>query len=147
MLFFLTYPLAACKSLSGHNKNTTVSNSVSLNAQQRQFVKKLKDIVNLKTRANVLKDCNTTREKVLAAIIKRYKELLRNMSNNGVKKTTKIKIKDLVREQRNVGSFTTSTNQRKRQISFKNGQLLSLDSSGRVYGSYATVGNTNNNSK
>ena len=144
VLFCITYPLAACKSLSSNNGNTTVSDTLSLNSQERLFMRKLKDIVNLKARANVFKDCNTTKVKILAEIIKRYKEILRKMSKKGARKPTRMKMKDLVREQKNVWAFTTSTNQRKRQISFKNGRLLSLNASGKVYGSHVTPRNVNN---
>jgi hypothetical protein len=147
VLFCITYPLAACKSLSSDSGNKTVSDPLSLNSQERLFVKKLKDIVNLKARANVFKDCNTTKAKILAEIIKRYKEILRNMAKKGVRKPVRMKIKELVREQSNVGAFTASTNQRKRQITFRNGQFLSLDTSGKVYGSFVTTGPKNNNSK
>ncbi|CAB4014467.1 fibroblast growth factor 1-like [Paramuricea clavata] len=135
VLFFITYPLSACKSLSSDNTTTTVSTNA---------VKKLKEIINLKERANLLKDCNTTKGKVLDEIIKRYKNILKNMSNNGVKKPTRLRIKDLVRGRNIVDSFTKPfTNQRKQKLSFKNGQFLSLDSSGRVNGTFVTDGNQN----
>ena len=73
------------------------------------------------------------------------------MSKNGVKKISmrKIKPKDLVQEQKITGRFSMSwTNQRKHQISFRNGQFLNMDSNGNVYGSPVTMANKNkNNSK
>ena len=67
------------------------------------------------------------------------------MSKNGVKKISKIKPKDLVQEQTITGRFSMSwTNQRKHQISFRNGQFLNMDSNGNVYGSPVTMANKNN---
>ncbi|XP_028411668.1 uncharacterized protein LOC114534410 isoform X2 [Dendronephthya gigantea] len=142
ILFFVMYPFAACKSPSSSSANTTGSGNTSLNAQGRQFLRRINEIINLKERANVLKQCNTTKDKVLAEIMKRYKKILKNMSNKGVKK---FRIKDFVREQKITGSFAiTSTNRRTRQISFKNGQFLHMDNAGVVKGSPVTAGNKNN---
>ena len=128
------YPLGAGKSLSINNTNMT--------ANDQQFIKSIEKIINLKARGHVLKDCNTTEVKILAEIIKRYRRILRNMSKNGLKR---IKPKDLVREQTIAASFSiSSTNQRKHQISFKNGQFLNMDRNGYIYGSSLTVANRNN---
>lgn len=115
-----------------------------MTASEQQFIKSMEKIINLKARGHVLKDCNTTEVKILAEIIKRYREILKNMSKNGVKRISRIKPKDLVREQTIAGSFLmSSTNQRKHQISFKNGQFLNMDSNGYIYGSPVTVANKN----
>ena len=140
------YPLGGCKSLASQKNNTTVSDNGSVNAQDKDaMIKKLESIVDLKARAHTFKECNTTKNKVLTEIVKRYKKILKNMSKNGVKKTSRVRVKDLVLERHISKGLTVSpTNKRTQQISFKNGQFLSMDSNGDVTGSSVTSWNKNN---
>ena len=119
--------------------NTTVNPSVL----DKQYILKLSKIVNQKFKATLLQECNATKEMVLHEMIRRYNMVLKRMNNNTVRRVTRIRLGDLVCERNIRGSFTTSTNQRKKQIFFRNGLLLSISHDGKFSGKSLTSANKN----
>ncbi|XP_046848100.1 uncharacterized protein LOC124441678 [Xenia sp. Carnegie-2017] len=119
--------------------NTTVNPSVL----DKQYILKLSKIVNQKFKATLLQECNATKEMVLDEMIRRYNMVLKRMNNNTVRRVTRIRLGDLVCERNIRGSFTTSTNQRKKQVFFRNGLLLSIGHDGKFSGKSLTSANKN----